>query len=88
LAIVARARVAVDVAAAGEVRHDWRDRRVVHELDEAVVRLAQAAQVEEPAVGTGLALRDPAPKLRSAKKPYTGNHRKYRCLARNWPRAP
>jgi hypothetical protein len=38
-----------------------------------------------PAAGTGLALRNLAPKSSSIGERSIGNHRKYRCLAQNWP---
>jgi hypothetical protein len=36
------------------------------------------------AAGTGLAVRNLAPKSRSVGECYIGNHRKCRCLARDW----
>jgi hypothetical protein len=38
-----------------------------------------------PAAGIGLALSNLAPKTRSIRERYIGNHRKCRSLARDWP---
>ena len=47
--------------------------------------LGALPRVHGAAAGIGLALRNLAPKSRSIGERYLGNHRKYRCLAPNWP---